>query len=95
MSLHQLCTFLGLTNFYHHFIPGCARIADPLNTLLAGSKEHLSWNDSQIHAFSALKTALAHATLLAHSKTNALTSIIMDASDSAIGAVLQQYVDGQ
>lgn len=94
-SLRQLHTFLSLTNFYNRFIPGFARIADPLNTLLAGSKEHLSWNDSQIHAFSALKTALAQATLLAHPKTNALTNIMTDASDSAVDAVLQQYVDGQ
>ena len=94
-SRRQLRTFLGLTNFYHRFIPGCARIADPLNTLLAESKEHLSWNDSQIHAFSALKEALANATLLAHPKPNALTNIMTDASNSAVGAVLQQYVDGQ
>lgn len=94
-SLRQLRTFLSLTNFYHRFIPGYARIADSLNTLLAGNKEHLSWNDSQIHAFSALKTVLAHTTLLAHPKPNALTNIMTDASDSAVGAVLQQYVDGQ
>ena len=95
-SRRQLRTFLGLINFYHRFIPRCARMVDTLNTLLAKNmKEHLSWDDSQTHAFAAIKEALANATLLAHPKPNALTNIMTDASDSAVGAVLQQFVDGQ
>ena len=94
-SRRQLRTFLGLTNFYHRFIPRCAKLTDPLNTLLVESKEQLSWNDSQIHAFSAVKEGLANATLLVHPKPHALTNIMTDASDTAVGAVLQQHVDGQ
>ena len=32
-------------NFYHHFIPHCARILQPLNTMLAGTKpaQQLLW----------------------------------------------------
>ena len=41
-SCHRLRTFLGLTNCYHRFIPRCAKLTDPLNTLLAKSKEQLS-----------------------------------------------------
>ena len=42
-SRRQLRTFFGLINFYHRFIPGCARILEPLNSLLASSTERLSW----------------------------------------------------
>ena len=34
-SRRHFQTFLGLTNFYHRFIPRCAELTDPLNTLLA------------------------------------------------------------
>ena len=44
---------------------------------------------------SAVKEALASATLLAHPKPHALTNVMTDASNIAVGAVLQQYIDGQ
>ena len=91
----QLQTFLGLINFYHRFIPGCARILDPLNSLLTSITEHLSWYNTSTQAFIGIKEALAEATLLVHPKPNALTNLTTDASDSAVGAVLQQYVNGQ
>ena len=94
-SRRQLRTFLGLINFYHRFVPGCAKILDPLNSLLSSSKEHLSWDNTTSQAFSAIKEALAAATLLVHPKPNALTSLMTDASDSAVGAVLQQYINRQ
>lgn len=94
-SRRQLRTFLGLINFYHRFDPGCAKIVEPLNALLSGGNEHLSWNDTTTQAFSAVKEALASATLLTHPKPHALTNIMTDASNTAVGAVLQQYIDGQ
>ena len=39
-SRRQLCTSLGLINFYHRFIPGCAKILRPLNILLSSSYDH-------------------------------------------------------
>ena len=94
-SRSQLRTFLGLINFYRRFIPDCARILDPLNSFLTSTTEHLTWDDTSNQAFIAIKKALAEATLLIHPKPNALTSLATDASDSAIGAILQQNVNGQ
>ena len=96
-SRKQLGTIPGLINFYHHFIPGCAKILEPLHSLMTSFAEHLSCNDTNTQAFSrsAIKEALASATLLVHPKPNALTSLTTDASDSAVGAVLQQYLEGQ
>ena len=46
-------------------------------------------------AFENIKQALSKITLLFHSKQDAPTSIMTDASSCAVGAVLQQYIDSQ
>ena len=43
-------------------------------------------------AFIAIKKALANGALLHHPKSDAVTSLMTDASDVAVGAVLQQQV---
>ena len=92
----QLREFLGLVNFYHRFVQNCAKILQPLNKLLSTTKDdkvQLQWDDDATAAFSAIKEALASATLLFHPKQDAPTSIMTDASSFAVGAVLQQYID--
>ena len=94
----KLWEFLGLVNFYHRFIPNAARILQPLHQLLQATKDgkaKLSWTDETTTAFQASKQALANASLLSYPKPDAPTSIMCDASDSAVGAVLQQDIDGQ
>ena len=54
-SRRQLRTFLGLINFYHRFLPGCAKILDPLNALLSVRSEQLTWNDTTQQAFVAIQ----------------------------------------
>ncbi len=94
-SRRQLRTFLGLINFYHRFLSSCAKILDPLNDLLSGHGETLAWDDVTQQAFVTIKESLASATLLVHPKPNALTCVMADASDTAVGAVLQQYFGNQ
>ena len=94
----KLREFLGLINFYHHFIPGCADLLHPLSALLSSSNngpKSLPWSDEAIAAFTAVKEALAKATLLSHPKPEAPTNIVTDTSDIAIGAVLQQQIENQ
>lgn len=93
----KLREFLGLINFYHRFLPGCAATLKPLNALLAGTKGNaaLAWDDTSTAAFADIKLALANATLLVHPEPNAPTCIMADASELAVGAVLQQHIDGQ
>ena len=68
----------------------CQDPIGPLNAHLSEGNEHMSWNETTIHAFSTIEVALASAILLAHPKLNALTNIMTDASDTtAVGAVLQ------
>ena len=93
----KLREFLGLINFYHRFIPHCAAILKLLNSLLAGTKRNatLAWDDASTTAFTEIKHALASATLLVHPEQNAPTCIMTDASEVAVGAVLQQFIHSQ
>ena len=93
-SRRSLSTFLGMINFYHRFLPHGAEILRPLNELLSHSRgTDIQWTEEATVAFTAAKDALANAALLAHPKSDAPTSVMTDASDFAIGAVLQQYID--
>ena len=95
-TARQLREFVGLINFYHRFIPHAAQILQPLNALIP-AKHHpqqLVWTDEATTAFTASKEALAQATLLSHPKLSAPTCIVTDASDVAVGAVLQQVIEG-
>ena len=89
----QLREFLGMINFYHRFIPNCAQIVQPLNSLLTPSRKDLNWSTQATEAFTSIKKALADATLLAHPHTETPLSIMTDASNIAAGAVLQKLVD--
>ena len=96
-SLRKLREFLRLVNFHHRFIPNCASILGPLNSLLAmpqGKDRKLDWTEAATAAFNKIKEALATATLLNHPKPFAPTRIMTDASDTAAGAVLHQQING-
>ena len=86
--------FLGMINFYHRFIPNCAQLLLPLHELCGGKPtSFLNWTDTEKQAFQAAKKALADATLLSYPSNSAPLAITTDASDTAVGAVLQQYID--
>jgi cleavage and polyadenylation specificity factor subunit 1 len=96
-TVKGLRQFLGMSNFYRRFIPGAAKMQAPLNDLLQGNvkgRMPVTWNPAATAAFEQCKDALAQATLLAHPKPDAPLAIFTDASDYAIGAVLQQHVNG-
>ena len=95
-SQRKLRQFLGLVNFYHRFIPGCAHILQPLHLLLTGSTKSertLVWTPTAEAAFKEVKDALSNAILLVHPQSDAPTCIVTDASDITVGAVLQQCID--
>ena len=72
----------------------CQQTLAPLNALLKSTSTNsrsLQWNSDATSSFHQIKETLAKATLLVHPKPDAPINIMMDASDVAIGAVLQQY----
>ena len=96
-SHRQLRRFMGLVIFYHRFLPHAADIMQPLHTLLTPTKsksQTITWIDDAQAAFQATKEALAKASLLSYPTTNAPTCVMTDASDTAVGAVLQQPING-
>ena len=96
-TLRALRRFLGLVNFYRRFIPRCAKIVQPLTDLLAGPKtpknKAIVLSGTARAAFTAVKEAISAATLLTHPQPNAPIALMVDASDFAVGAALNQLVD--
>lgn len=98
-GLHR---FLGMVTFYHRFIKHAARITRPLTATVQAATVKAThkvpatalvpWTTDLHRAFQATKQALADAALLAHPLPDAPISLVTDASDVAIGAVLQQRV---
>ena len=97
-AIKQLRRFLGMMNFYRRFIPKAASLEVPLNHLLKGRKLRsdapIQWSTEAETAFQALKDALSNAALLAHPSSRSKLAIMVDASDFAMGATLQQQEEG-
>lgn len=93
----SLQRFIGMINFYHRFIPNLAKFLVPLHGLVVSSVKKpktFAWNDSHTNAFNKVKQMLTEAVLLVHPKPEGNYSLTTDASNTAIGAVLHQSVDG-
>lgn len=93
-TLKALQEFVGMVTFYHRFVPSAARIMEPLFKILAGKPKELSWDDTATAAFGKAKEALAKATMLVHPQSNAPMALTVDASDTAVGGVLEQLING-
>ncbi|BHF80325.1 hypothetical protein SprV_0702345000 [Sparganum proliferum] len=79
-----------MVNFYRRFLPNCADTILPLNSLLSGSKGTFELTPAALTSFEQVKALLADATLLTHFHADAPVSLMVDASNVAVGAVLQQ-----
>ena len=66
----------------------------PLHKAIDMNHKLLVWTSELDTAFRQSKEALAKATMLVHSGHEAPTSLTVDASDDAVGAVLEQLIDG-
>lgn len=94
-TVKNLQEFLGMVNFYHRFIPHVAAILAPLYEALKGKPKKLLWGPHQEEAFNKAKDSLAAASLLVFPSHNASLQLTTDASNVAVGAVLEQLVHGQ
>ncbi|BHF85630.1 hypothetical protein SprV_1002879900 [Sparganum proliferum] len=90
ISKRQLQRFLGMVNFYRRFLPNCGDTILPLTGLLSGSKRTFELTPAALTSFEQVKALLSDATLLTHFHADAPISLMVDASNVAVGAVLQQ-----
>ncbi|XP_042203545.1 uncharacterized protein LOC121853468 [Homarus americanus] len=73
-------------------------ILAPLHDLVKGlpktSHKPLTWTQEAFAAFNNIKQHITRLTLLAHPAPNARTTLTTDASSTAVGAILQQELNG-
>ncbi|CAA9993988.1 unnamed protein product [Nesidiocoris tenuis] len=97
-DVKSLRRYLGMLNFYRSFIPQAAAILADLNGFLKGypGKQNavISWTSEGSDAFQKSKEALAAATLLHYPRPDTELSLMVDASEQAIGGSVQQKVQG-
>lgn len=91
-SVKAVQEFTGLLNYYHRFIPGAAQTMAPLYEAI--SKKKFEWDERLEAAFTSAKDALASATLLCYPDPSLPVRLVTDASDVAVGAALEQDIDG-
>ena len=91
----ELRRFLGLINFYRRSLQQAANLQAPLHAYLGESrkndKRETYWTQEAEEAFEKIKEDLANVTLLVHPVINAETRLVTDASDTGMGASLEQH----
>jgi len=85
----EVHSFLGLTGYYRRFVQDYAKITAPLSDLLKKDTTFM-WTQEHSAAFEKLKVAMATAPVLLIPDPNKPFTVISDASQFAIGAVLLQ-----
>lgn len=100
-TLRELRSFLGMSGFYRRFIKDYAKLAKPLNSYLRGengrtgrnesSTKKISLNRDALDAFEKLKKSLiSQEVVLAYPNLSKEFHLTTDASNYALGAVLEQ-----
>ena len=89
-SIKELQRFLGMVGYYRKFIPQAATHLYHLFEALKGKPKTLEWTVDCQKSFEATKEALAKASMLFHPRRAATLALTTDASNIAIGGVLEQ-----
>jgi hypothetical protein len=94
-TLHDrasLVRFLALVRYYSSHIPMLSALTGPLNHLTTPGK-HFKWTEIENAAFEATKAALLNTAALSEPRYDRPFYLTTDASDKAVGWVLEQYDD--
>lgn len=98
-TITDLRSILGMMNFYHDTYPDAAGSLQPFTDLLRGhpkkkDRSKINWTPELLAAFQNAKSKLLGATALAFPDPAAEIRLTTDASDFAVGAVLEQRRPG-
>ena len=86
----SLQMFLGMMNYYHRFISHIAGILAPLHAQASGKGQTVHMSDACQTTFEKAREALKEVVLLHHPHPDTPASLTVDASNSALGAQLEQ-----
>ena len=92
-SVKDVHSFLGLCNYYRHFVEAFAKITSPLN--LTRKDVAFVWSPECETAFNSLKTRLCSPPILAYPDFERPFHLYTDASQSALGYILSQTIEGR
>lgn len=97
-SINALQRLLGMTNFYHRFLPKLANMlalfCNHLTQTQKAKREPFDWPEPCNNAFQSAKTLLANHNLLAHFFSDSKLTLMTDASDVAIGPPIEFWPFG-
>jgi len=88
-TMKEVQKFLGFCNFYQRFVKNYSALAQPLFNLTKKNTPFI-WNQEEEQAFHSLQTALTTAPVLLLPNYGKPFTLIIDASDYATGAILEQ-----
>lgn len=92
----QLRRFLAIMNFYKRFLAHASQNQAVLQVFLKENQKKdktiINWTEETSTAFEKCKLAVENAALLAHQSHDAPLVLMVDASDIAMGGVLQQVI---
>ena len=101
VTVTNVRSFLGLTNYYRRFLKGYAKITRPLTNLISGEnmdkkKALIVWIPRCQEAFEQLKKLCTEALVLAYPDFTKPFKLHIDACDRGLGAILyQDQLDGK
>ena len=89
-TLKQLCSFLGMVQFYRDMWKRRSHILAPLTDLVGKGKKKIEWKATHQQAFEDIKKVMAKETILNYPKFGQPFEIHTDASDRQLGSVIAQ-----
>ena len=98
ITVSDIRSYLGFTNYYRRFIHKYAQIAQPLNKLISGDNatnknKKVEWDERCEEAFLKLKELCCNPPVLAYADYAKPFKLHTDASGLGLGAILYQTQD--
>ena len=93
-TVKQVRSFTAFCNYYRKFVKNFAEVAKPLYALTSKAV-NFTWNEEHKEAIQLLKMRLLQAPIVSFPKFSYPFVIDTDASETALGAVLSQVIEGE
>lgn len=98
-NVTEVRRFIGLCSWYRRFIKEFSTLMSPINDLIKGKgrikKQKIEWTLEAEQSFLRIKQALVSAPILCQPDFTQKFIIQCDASDTGLGSVLTQTIDGE